>query len=143
MEKRNKVSITALLLLCNDNKILLTRRYNTGYEDGNYSLPGGHVEKGEEVRKAAIREAYEELEVKINMQDLKVEKVFNRKVNDDAYVDFILKCNKWEGEVKNKEPDKCDEIIWADTTDLPNNVLPFIKEIFKENNFYIPYGWEE
>ena len=47
LEQRNKIAITALLLLTKDDKILLTRRYNTGYEDGKYSLPGGHVEKGD------------------------------------------------------------------------------------------------
>lgn len=143
MEKRNKISITALLILCDNNKILLTRRYNTGYEDGKYSFPGGHVEKGEEVRKAAIREAYEELGIKIKIEDLEVEKVFNRKVNDNAYVDFILKCNKWEGSIVNKEQDKCDELKWVEKNNMPNNVLPFMKEIFKYNDFYIPYGWEE
>ena len=97
LEQRNKITTTALLLLTKDNKILLTRRYNTGYEDEKYSLPGGHVEKGEEVRNAAIREAYEELGIKIAKEDLEVKKVFIRKVKDDAYIDFILKCSKWQG----------------------------------------------
>lgn len=143
MEKRNKVSVTALLLLTNDNEILLTRRYNTGYEDGKYSLPGGHVEKGEEVREAAVREAYEELDIKIKKEDLEVVKVFDRKVKDDAYVDFILKCNNWEGSIQNKEKDKCDELKWVNKNNMPNNILPFMNELFKENGFYIPYGWEE
>ena len=30
------------------------KRKNTGYEDGKYSLPGGHVEQNEEIRKANI-----------------------------------------------------------------------------------------
>lgn len=143
MEKRNKVSVTALLLLTKDNEILLTRRYNTGYEDGKYSLPGGHVEKGEEVREAAVREAYEELDIKIKKEDLEVVKVFDRKVKDDAYVDFILKCNNWEGSIQNKEKDKCDELKWVNKNNMPNNILPFMNELFKENGFYIPYGWEE
>ena len=143
LEQRNKITTTALLLLTKDNKILLTRRYNTGYEDEKYSLPGGHVEKGEEVRNAAIREAYEELGIKIAKEDLEVKKVFNRKVKDDAYIDFILKCSKWQVEVQNNEKDKCDEIRWADKNDIPTNIIPFVKEIFKDDGFYIPYGWEE
>ena len=143
MEKRNKVSVTALLLLTKDNEILLTRRYNTGYEDGKYSLPGGHVDIGEEVREAGVREAYEELDIKIKKEDLEVVKVFDRKVKDDAYVDFILKCNNWEGSIQNKEKDKCDELKWVNKNNMPNNILPFMNELFKENGFYIPYGWEE
>lgn len=143
MEKRNKISITALLILLKEDKILLTRRYNTGYEDGKYSLPGGHVEKGEEIRDAAIREAYEELGIEIDKDDVKIEHVFDRKVGDDAYVDFIIKCTNWKGEVQNKEQDKCDEIKWVDKDHIPENILPFMNELFKENDFYIPYGWED
>lgn len=62
-------------------------------------------------------------------------KVFNRKVKDDAYIDFILKCSKWQGEVQNNEKDKCDEIRWADKNDIPTNIIPFVKEIFKDDGF--------
>jgi len=37
------------LFLLQDNKILLSKRYNTGYEDGNWNVPAGHVEEGESV----------------------------------------------------------------------------------------------
>lgn len=143
MEERNKVAITALLLLTKDDKVLVTRRYNTGYEDGKYALPGGHVEKGEEIREAAIREAYEELGITIDKKDLEVQNVFNRKIKEDAYVDFILKCNTWQGDVQNKEKDKCDELKWINKNNIPENIIPFVKELFKDDNFYIPYGWEE
>ena len=70
--ERNKIPITAQLAVMQDDKVLLLKRYNTGYEDGKYSLPGGHVEKGEEVTKAAIREAKEEIGIEIEPDDLSV-----------------------------------------------------------------------
>ena len=54
-EKRNTVPITALLMLKKANKILLLKRINTGYEDGKFCFPGGHVEKGEPIHEAMIR----------------------------------------------------------------------------------------
>ena len=81
MEKRHTLPISVQLLLEKDNKILLMKRKNTGYEDGKYCLPGGHVEAHEEIRKALIREAKEEIGIDINMQDIEFYKVMNRKVN--------------------------------------------------------------
>lgn len=144
-QKRNKLPVTALILLMKEEKILLLKRINTGYEDGKYSLPGGHVEKQEEIRDAAIREAKEEIGINIKKEDLYVKHVLNMKVADNAYIDFILTCYKWEGQPKIMEKDKCSEIKWVEQNNIPQNTIQFVKDIFKEENkdeFYIPYGWE-
>ena len=41
-------------------KILLSKRKNTGYKDGEYELPGGHLEENETIQECAIRETIEE-----------------------------------------------------------------------------------
>lgn len=46
-------------------EILLALRKNTGYRDGKYELPGGHVEEGEDLMQAMVREAKEELMIEV------------------------------------------------------------------------------
>ena len=52
--------VAVYLLLLREGQVLLLRRHNTGYEDGNYSVIAGHVEPGERITQALVREAAEE-----------------------------------------------------------------------------------
>jgi 8-oxo-dGTP pyrophosphatase MutT (NUDIX family) len=55
-KKRFEMPVAVHLFLIEENKILLLRRFNTGYEDGNYSLIAGHLDGNEDVKSAMIRE---------------------------------------------------------------------------------------
>jgi len=48
------------LLLLRESKILLLRQYQTGYENGNYSVVADHVDGNEPATVAVARETYEE-----------------------------------------------------------------------------------
>ena len=54
------IIVTDLLIMRN-KEVLLAKRKNTGYKDGEYELPGGYLEKNEDLYGAMIREAKEEL----------------------------------------------------------------------------------
>ncbi|QRG66278.1 NUDIX hydrolase [Brevibacillus choshinensis] len=125
-------------------EILLLRRYNTGYEDGNYSVPAGHVESGEEVSAAAIREAYEECGIVIDPKDLHVVGVMHRK-SDEERIDFFLKTTSWCGDIINAEPQKCDELRWADMDNLPDNVIPYVRKAIenaRDGQWFDSFGFE-
>ena len=47
LKDRNKAVPAVYLILKEGDKILLGRRVNTGYHDGDYTVPSGHVEAGE------------------------------------------------------------------------------------------------
>ena len=115
---RAKFPVTVHLLFFRENQLLLLRRYNTGYEDGNYSVPAGHLDGGETVRMAAIREAHEEVGVHIDLDDIAFATVIHRKSDDTLSgtgerVDFFVHIKNWAGELVNAEPEKCDQLRWC------------------------------
>lgn len=69
MERFKLPSAVHLFLIC-DSQVLLSRRFNTGYEDGKYSVVAGHLNGDEEIKAAMIREAREEVGVEISPLDL-------------------------------------------------------------------------
>ncbi|NEY83010.1 NUDIX domain-containing protein [Bacillus sp. 3H-10] len=111
MKERFKVIPAVHIFLVKDNQILLLRRYNTGYEDGKYSVLAGHLDGDEDVISAAQREVLEEGGINVAYEDFKIVGVMHRKAKEER-IDFFLTANKWQGEVVNMEPNKCDELKW-------------------------------
>ena len=118
---------SSYLILIKDGKVLLSRRFKTGYMDGHYSLPAGHVDEGETIETCLVRETGEEIGVEIKKKDIKLVHVMHRK-EVDIRLDFFYTVRKYEGEVKNMEPEKCDDLSWFKLDQLPENVLPYIKQ---------------
>lgn len=134
---------SAYLILVTDGKILLSRRFQTGYGDGKYSLPAGHVEEGETLREAASREIREEIGLSIKSADFKLVHVMHRK-EDDIRVDYFFTAGKYRGTPVNREPDKCDDLGWFPLNNLPQNTIPYIRkalENYQKNIFYEEFGW--
>ena len=131
------------LLLVKDGRVLLLRRYNTGYEDGNYSVVAGHIDGGEELRAAMIREASEEAGIEICRSNLEVVGVMHFK-GDKEYVHFFLKTSVWCGEIINMEPAKCDDLRWFGLHGLPDNTVPYIRtaiENYCNGTWFGTFGW--
>lgn len=131
------------LFLIKETKILLLRRFHTGYEDGNYSVPAGHMDGGEEVKQAAIREAREECGIELREEDLQVVGVMHRHSNEER-IDFFLAASRWSGEIVNAEPDKCDELVWVNMHTLPANMIPYVRQAisnYQQGSWFDSYGW--
>jgi ADP-ribose pyrophosphatase YjhB (NUDIX family) len=131
------------LILIKDGKILLSKRQNTGWEDGNYTLVSGHLDGGEKVTTAMAREAKEEAGITILPEDLEIMVVMHRKANYE-YVDFFLTAEKWEGEIQNMEPHICEELKWFPLTNLPNNMVSSMRqglENFQKGIFFSESGF--
>ena len=135
MNNRYKMPVAVYIILQNDkDEVLLMRRKNTGFMDGLWSIPSGHVEFGESIITAIIRETNEEIGVSIKAKNINIKHIMNRKSNVDIYIDFFFICNKWNGIIKNNEPHKCSEIKWCNIEKLPRNVIPYIKRVLKNKN---------
>lgn len=149
MEKRNTVTPASYLVLIKNDKILLLRRFNTGFEDGNYSIIAGHVEKGETFTQCIIREAKEEAGIIIDEKDLKVCHVMHRdskRETNNERIDVFFTTSEWKGEIKNIEPNKCDDLSWFDINNLPINTIDYIKQAIESISLNIPYseyGWNK
>jgi 8-oxo-dGTP diphosphatase len=131
------------LFLVRDNQILLLRRYNTGYEDGNYSVIAGHLDGNEEVKTAMIREAREEAGIEIAPEDIEVVGVMHRKASNER-IDFFLKVSTWQGSIVNMEPHKCDELVWFALDALPKNTIAYVRRAirnYQQGRWFDSFGW--
>ena len=141
--ERSTLIPEAHLLLLQNNHVLLLRRQNTGYEDGNYSVIAGHIEKNETARQGMAREASEEAGLAISLQDLVLCHVMHRK-SDDERVSFFFKAERWMGEPRNLEPHKCGDLSWFHVDSLPANVIPYIQQAIEKTlrgEAYSEHGW--
>jgi 8-oxo-dGTP diphosphatase len=136
--------VTVHMFFIRNGRILLIRRFQTGYMDGHYSVPAGHLDGGEPVRQAAAREAREEIGVAVDPQDVAFAGVLHRREGDER-VDFFVNVRAWSGEPLNAEPHKCDGLCWADLHDLPANTIPYIRRALHNFEAGIPFeefGWD-
>lgn len=132
-------------LFVRDHKILLSRRFQTGYEDGNYSVPAGHIEENESLIAGTLREIKEEVGIILAPKDLKLVHIMHRK-SDDIRMDFFFLVRIWHGEPKNMEVEKCDDLQWFSFDSLPSNTIPYIRsaiEQYRKNELYSEFGWDE
>jgi 8-oxo-dGTP diphosphatase len=132
------------LFFIREGEILLLRRANTGYQDGNFSVVAGHLDGNETVKQAAIREAREEVGVKLNPQDLTVVQVMHRR-SDDERIDWFLVAKEWQGEISNCEPNRCDLLAWHQLDTLPENTIPYVAHAinnYREGIWFDSFGWD-
>lgn len=129
-EKRFKIRCAVYLFFIKDDKLFLIQRKNTGWEDGKYGVPSGHLEKNETVRDAVAREAKEEAGIDIEKSKLKIVHTMHRKSNFN-YIDLYFTIDSWEGEPTNSEKDKSDKCGWFSIENLPNNTLINVSVVIK------------
>lgn len=136
MDERHSCKLVTDLMLTRKSEkegeieILLSLRKNTGYRDGEYELPGGHVEEGEDLKQAMIREAKEELLIDIKESNLKIAHILHHYSGNR--INFIFVTDYYDGEIGIGEPDSCEKLEWYSMNNLPDNIIPKIKKSIEE-----------
>lgn len=133
------------LFLIENSHILLSRRYQTGYEDGRYSVISGHVDGNEPASLAVIREANEEAGLAIAPSSLHLCHVLHRR-SDRESVGFFFQCSDWRDNPYNREPNKCDDLSWFPINSLPKNIIPYIRQVITlslNGQKYSEFGWQD
>lgn len=120
----------------NEEYILLMKRKNTGTNDGEYELPGGHLEANEDIFDAMIRETKEELLIDLKREDLKIIHILHH--YNGERINFIFETSK-KATPKIGEKDKCSELKWVKLNEIPNETTDKVKLIINNivnNKFY-------
>ncbi|MWA10116.1 trifunctional class I SAM-dependent methyltransferase/NUDIX hydrolase/VOC family protein [Streptomyces sp. BA2] len=145
---RHKEVVDVHLILRRGDEVLLARRANTGYGDGLFNLPSGHVEPGEDVRTAVIREAHEEIGLTLTPADVSAELVLqHRGPGEEARIGWFFEAEYGAGgEPRNAEPDKCDELSWHRADALPDDMVAYCRaalEAWRTGERFVLHWQEE
>lgn len=115
------------LILNEENKVLLAlRSQKAKNERGTWEIPGGAVEFGETLEEAIHREVMEEFGVTVSI--IKRFNIVDHILPDEQqhWVAQTFLCRIVNGEPKNCEPEKCDDLGWFSVTEaeqLPLSVV--------------------
>jgi 8-oxo-dGTP diphosphatase len=131
------------LILRDGTKILLGLRRNTGFADGLYHLPAGHLEPDETITAGTAREAREELGIDIRPADLELVHTMHHR---SGRVAFFFEVRAWSGEIRNAEPDKCERLDWLPFDSLPPNSVRYARLALERTHCgqrFSTLGWDE
>lgn len=110
-------------------EVLLARRDRTGYADGLLNLPSGHLEDGEDVRDAVLREAAEEIGLVLAPEQVEAALVIQHKppVGRPRMGWFFAAELPPGARPVNAEPDKCAGIGWYPLDDVPADTVAYCR----------------
>jgi 8-oxo-dGTP diphosphatase len=112
------------VLVVKDGKILLGKRRGS-HGEGEYAVPGGHLEHLESFYQCAVREVLEETGMEVG--PLRFLRVHNAtQYAPKHYVDLAFVAVWQAGEPQVREPDKVESWAWYSPDDLPSPLFAML-----------------
>ena len=100
MKRETKTILTNMCMICDGDSILVQDKVNSSYT--GVTFPGGHIEHGETLTDAIIREVYEETGLTIHHPRLCG--IYDWMVKEDVrYLVFIYKATEFTGKLHSSE----------------------------------------
>ena len=131
-----QISVSAGILINNDNQILLSQRTADKSFPGQWEFPGGKIESSETANEALVRELKEELGIDIGNSYLfkRIEHCYD---SFTANIEFFI-VDSWSGELSGEEGQLVRWFSAGDLKDLPilaadNPVIEELYEFFRKN----------
>ena len=123
--RTEQVELTVLCLIHNKDSYLLQDRVKKDWK--GYTLPGGHIEPGESIVDAVVREMKEETGLMIKSPRLCGVKQFP--IEGGRYIVFLFETDQFEGEVVDSDEGK---MHWVKISELSNvNLVDDFNELLE------------
>jgi 8-oxo-dGTP diphosphatase len=108
------VGVQAVVTARRDRTALLLGKRRGVFGDGQWALPGGHLEFGESFEEAVKRELEEEVGIKAAAIEYlsSINTAYTANAPGTHYVQIGMQVMDYKGEPENKEPDRCSELRW-------------------------------
>ena len=123
--RTEQVELTVLCLIHNEDSYLLQDRVKKDWK--GYTLPGGHIEPGESIVDAVVREMKEETGLTIKSPRLCGVKQFP--IEGGRYIVFLFETDQFEGKVVDSDEGK---MHWVKISELSNvNLVNDFEELIE------------
>jgi 8-oxo-dGTP diphosphatase len=143
-----RCTLDVFLLLTRQDHVLLALRQGTGFADGMWNLPSGKAENDETAVTAIIREAHEELGIRLSEHELSfAATVHCRNSGTDIRVGLFFQATATDSPLHiphNAEPHKCAKIAWCPMAALPSTTMPYSAlgvSLYQHNAYFGTIGF--